>query len=115
MDYTWSYDDEPQQGSILFGWEVKKRLVTAVWVDSWHMGDRVMTCTGTADRRGAIVVRGSYAVRGSREWGWRTLIRPSPGRSIRMLMYNVSPPGKEELAVEATFANLVAQRGRQRE
>jgi hypothetical protein len=32
-----------------------------------------------------------------------------------MLMYNVSPAGKEELAVEATFANLVAQRGTQRE
>lgn len=115
MDYTWLYEAEPQQGSILFGWEIKKRLVTAVWVDSWHMGDKFMTCRGTADRKGAIIVRGSYAVRGSGEWGWRTLIKPSPGRSIRMLMYNVSPAGKEELAVDANFAKPVAQRDRQRD
>jgi hypothetical protein len=106
MDYTWSYDAQPQEGSLLFAWEAKKHLITAVWVDSWHMGDKLMMCKGAADRNGVIAVRGSYAVRGSRNWGWRTLIRPSPGRSIRMLMYNVSPRGKEELAVEATFAKL---------
>jgi hypothetical protein len=115
MDYTWSYDAEPQRGSILFGWQVKKGLVTAVWVDSWHMGDKMMACTGTADRKGVIVVRGSYAVRASREWGWRTLIRTSPGRSIRMLMYNVSPAGKEERAVDATFVKLAARRRMHRE
>jgi hypothetical protein len=104
MDYTWSYGAEAQEGSLLIGWEAKKRLITAVWVDSWHMGDKSMMCKGAADRNGVIVVRGSYAVRGSRNWGWRTLIKPSPGRSIRMSMYNVSPGGKEELAVKATFA-----------
>ena len=103
MDYTWGFDGEPQEGSLLFGYEQREDMVTAVWIDSWHMGDKFMICRGVAQGGGAIVVRGEYAAPSGPDWGWRTVIELGDGGSFRMVMYNVSPDGQEDLAVEATF------------
>jgi hypothetical protein len=103
IEYTWSYDGAPQEGLLLVGWENKARLVTAVWIDSWHMGDKFMICQGAVKKNGAVAVRGSYAIHSSPDWGWRSVIESRAGRSLRMLMYNISPDGKEDLAVEASF------------
>jgi len=45
--------------------------------------------------------RGSYAAPPGPDWGWRTVIEIPDDDSFRMVMYNVSPEGKEELAVNA--------------
>jgi hypothetical protein len=110
IDYTWSYHGQPQQGLLLVGCEDKARLVTAVWIDSWHMGHKFMICQGVVKKNGAIDVRGSYAVSGSPDWGWRTVIEPREDRSLRMLMYNISPDGRVDLAVDATFTKALAAR-----
>jgi hypothetical protein len=102
LDYTWSYGGKAQEGSLLFGWEKKRRVVTTVWTDTWHMGEKFMTCQGAAAKNGAVAVRGSYAVSTGPDWGWRTVIEPGEG-SFRLVMYNQWPDGKEELAVEATY------------
>lgn len=104
IDYTWEFDNEPQEGSLLVGYDTKEDLVTAVWIDLWHMGHKFMACMGVAQGDGTIVVRGSYSAPPGPDWGWRTVIEPGNGDSFRMIMYNVSPEGKEELAVEATYA-----------
>ena len=103
IDYRWTYDGDPQQGLLLVGCEGNARLVTAVWIDSWHMGDKFMICQGVVQKNGAIAVRGSYGVHSSPDWGWRTVIEAPDGCPLRMLMYNISPGGREDLAVEATF------------
>lgn len=115
MDYTWSYDGERQEGSLLLGYESKaRRAVTAVWIDSWHMGHQFMTCEGATERRGAVVVRGSYASPPGPDWGWRTVIEPGRGNALRLLMYNQAPDGKEELAVEAKFVRVPTRTKRRR-
>jgi hypothetical protein len=53
IDYAWGDRDKPQDGSILFGRDRTRGVVTALWVDSWHMSDKVMTCA-KAWRRAAI-------------------------------------------------------------
>jgi len=104
MDYTWSYQGKPQEGSLLFGFDVKADTVTVHWIDSWHMGDKVMECRGPRPNGGTISVRGSYSEPAGSEWGWRIEITPDGGRTLRLVMFNIWPDGeREELAVEASY------------
>jgi hypothetical protein len=51
----------------------------------------------------SIDVRGSYAAPPGPNWGWRTVIETPDDDSLRIVMYNVSPEGKEDLAVDAVY------------
>ncbi len=103
FDYTWGYRGSPQAGSMLFGYDSTTKSITAHWIDSWHMGDKAMACQGPAPGNGVLSVRGSYAAPPDPDWGWRIDVHPMEGRFIRLVMFNISPDGKEELAVEATY------------
>jgi hypothetical protein len=103
IDYTWGDRDKPEDGSILFGRDRERGVVTALWVDSWHMSDKVMTCEGPSTDAGSLEVRGSYAAPPGPDWGWRTVVETAEEDELRMLMYNLSPGGKEEPAVEASY------------
>lgn len=101
--YTWAFDGKPQDGLLLLGHETKEKTVKAVWIDSWHMGDRFMICEGGADDEGIVSVKGLYSAPPGPDWGWRTVVDPKDGNSFEIIMYNVTPDGEEELAVEATY------------
>jgi hypothetical protein len=100
LDYTWEYRGKPHEGSLLLGGD--SAMATGHWIDSWHMGDVVMALRGTTATDGSVSVRGSYAAPPGPDWGWRIDVVPAPDR-LRMVMYNISPDGHEELAVEATY------------
>jgi hypothetical protein len=100
--YTWLFDGEPQEGQLLFGYDPDGQTVDAVFVDSWHMGDKFMVLQGRLEADTAINVHGSYAVPSGPDWGWRIEVE-SGGDTMRMAMYNVSPEGEEFLGVEATY------------
>jgi Protein of unknown function (DUF1579) len=102
LDYTWDYQGEPQEGALLLGHERERNIVTAVWIDSWHMGAKYMACEGKVTD-GAISVRGSYAAPPGPDWGWRTVIEPRGADSFRLDMYNITPDGQAALAVEALY------------
>ena len=104
LDYTWAYQGAPQEGSLLIGHDAGAGVVTAHWIDTWHMGNKVMACQGAVEKNGAITVRGSYAAPPGPDWGWRTVITPDDGRALRVVMYNIWPEGREDLAVEATYS-----------
>ena len=53
---------------------------------------------------GSVSIQGSYAAPPGPDWGWRILIEPRQADSFWMVMYNISPEGREALAVEATYA-----------
>ena len=103
MDYTWAYHGTPQEGSLLIGFTSGPAVVTAQWIDTWHMGESVMSCHGTAEPDGSIIVRGTYAVPPGADWGWRIVLEPGDAGAVRLIMYNVDPDGHEELAVEADY------------
>lgn len=105
LDYTWAYRGSPQEGSLLIGYDKGASEATAHWIDTWHMGDKVMTCRGTAEPSGQISVRGSYAAPPGPDWGWRITITPH-GEALRMVMHNVTPEGQEEVAVEAEYERV---------
>lgn len=102
LGYTWAYDEVPQEGLLIVGQEPANDVITAVWIDSWHMGNAFMVCRGQAGVTGALDLRGTYAVESSADWGWRIVIVPS-NAALLIRMYNVTPGGEEFLGVEARY------------
>ncbi len=103
LDYTWAYQGRAQEGSLLLGSDADAGAVTAHWIDTWHMGDKVMACRGPAPDDATLSVRGSYAAPPGPDWGWRIDLTPAVGATLRLLMFNIDPDGREEPAVEATY------------
>ena len=104
LDCTWGYQGTPQEGSLLIGYDSTSQEVTAHWVDTWHMGDKVMACRGSAGDDGEITVRGTYAAPPGPDWGWRIVITPSGGDRLDIGMFNVTPDGRAQLAVESSYS-----------
>jgi hypothetical protein len=102
VDYTWSYQGQPQEGSLLIGFQRKAGMATGHWIDSFHNGDKVMACMGPAADDGTVSVRGSYAAPPEPDWGWRIDVTPG-GDTLRIIHHNVWPEGKEELAVDSSY------------
>lgn len=102
VDYAWSYQGKPQEGSIVFGADAEKGEVNAQWIDTWHMAQKAMSCSGPAES-GRLEVRGSYACPPGPDWGWRMEFRLTPGHALQILMFNVSPEGQAAPAVEASY------------
>jgi hypothetical protein len=104
IDYTWSYQSKPQEGSMLIACDSNAGgAVTIAWIDSWHMSEAMMISRGTVTSDGSIDARGSYAAPPGPDWGWRTAIQGDADR-LRVTMHNVTPDGLEELAVDATYS-----------
>jgi len=104
LDYTWEYENQPQEGSILWGHEGDSDTITAYWIDSWHVGDKVMVCRESDHDRSIISVLGGYSAPPGPDWGWRTTIEPTEDPTgFRMTMYNITPDGQEDLAIGVTY------------
>lgn len=97
--YRWSHEGSPQEGMIILGGDNKTDAINAAWTDSWHMAHQLMMCEGKEYADGRVSVNGFYKVEGHPDWGWRTEINPGES-SFTYKMYNVSPEGQEEIAVE---------------
>jgi Protein of unknown function (DUF1579) len=105
--YTWNHEGVPQEGLILLGHDQGDSAATAAWVDSWHMSAKVMSCRGAIDEQGEVNLRGSYEAPPGPDWGWRIVITPDAARELRLVMFNCSPEGAEELAVRADYRRVV--------
>ena len=101
--YTWIYQDRPQEGELLVGYQAEADVATVHWADTFHTGDTVMACTGTAGDDGGISVVGSYPAPSGPDWGWRIVVEPVGRESLRVVMHNVSPAGEVYPAVETTY------------
>ncbi len=100
IEYTWVFEEKPQAGILLIGNE--KDSIKAVWIDSWHNGDKFMNCEGTVEEN-SINLKGFYKVPDHPDWGWKTEITVQDENSFKIIMHNVTPEGEESLAVEADY------------
>ncbi len=107
IDYEWSFKGTPQEGMILLGLEAADQVATGHWIDSWHMSDVVMASRGSIDATGAVNLLGSYTAPPGPDWGWRTILSAPHQDSFQIIMYNITPEGREELAVEALYHRTV--------
>ena len=89
---------------MLVGCQDDGKVISAHWIDTFHMGRKVMACMGGLREDGTLDVRGSYTAPPGKDWGWRITVTANPGRELRIVMHNIDPQGKEELAVEAAHS-----------
>ena len=99
--YAWEIEGEPQEGLLVLN--QLGGIVAGSWFDSWHMANSSMTLTGEHEAGGSVSVSGTYPVRDGPDWGWRILLEPRDGTRLILRMFNVTPDGDEELAVETDF------------
>lgn len=102
LAYDWAYEGA-QEGVLLLGHDAEKNVATAAWIDTWHQSTRIMACTGSQDAANTFTLRGSFEVENSPDWHWRIAIAPVSDAELRMVMHNIPPDGKEDLAVRAEY------------
>jgi hypothetical protein len=102
LDYTWRWGGKPQEGSLLLGFDGEAEKLRGYWIDSWHQSARALLCEGPRPSGGQLSVRGSYPAPPGPDWGWRIAVARKP-RGLKMTMFNVTPDGQEEVAVEAAW------------
>ena len=79
LDQGWTYKGQPQQGTMLVGHDPKAGTASVHWADTFHMGRKVLACTGTLGDDGIIDVRGTYSAGAGPDWGWRIQLGGGPG------------------------------------
>jgi len=89
--YTWEFRGQPQSGVMVFSFDGD--AASAEWTDTWHAKQPIV-CPGhrTDDR---IEVVGTYGP----GWSWRTEVTLATADELLVEMFNISPDGKEEIAV----------------
>ena len=101
LNYDWSHESEAQSGVLIVGYE-EADAASAAWVDSFHMSARIMFCTGSV-AEGAATLTGSYAAPPGPDWGWRIALKLVAADELQIVMHNIWPEGKEDLAVQADY------------
>lgn len=102
LRYIWAEDGQSQDGVLLLG--QSQQELSAAWIDSWHMQDKMMQCAGTVQPDGTVSVIGHYTAPPGPDWGWRITLQPDSNEQFRLIMHNITPDGEEMLAVEAVFS-----------
>lgn len=104
IEYDWNHEEKSQEGLILLGTDKTSEKIITFWIDSFHLSDKYMVSEGNFDENGNPSLKGFYAVPGHPDWGWRTDFDFKGKDTFKITMYNVSPEGVEELAVEAVYS-----------
>ena len=102
LRYTWT-EGGPQEGLIVLGIAADGARASASWVDSWHMGHAMMACEGSL-QGDAVSVKGTYPAPPGPDWGWWIAIEPRGSDAFRFTMFNITPEGEEQPAVDAEYA-----------
>jgi hypothetical protein len=105
IEYDWTFEGQSQDGILLLSQEKESSKVSAVWLDSWHNGDKFMSLAGTITNN-LVELKGFYSVPDHPDWGWRLTILPGGEGSLKIEMFNVAPEGEEMLAVEWDYRRL---------
>jgi hypothetical protein len=103
VSYVWEFEGSRQEGLIIFNSGIGKAPTRANWLDSWHMRNDIMHCSGIRDKEGMVALLGSYSVPSSPNWGWRIELELSGSDDLELRMFNISPDCDETLGVLAHY------------
>ena len=112
IEYSWAYEDEPQNGTFAFSGSGSQ--LNAEWTDTWHSQDS-MALSG-AEQDGTVKVTGTYSAGDGPDWSWRTEFRMDARDKLNIKMYNILPDGlypdqaeRELLAVNMDLTRAPSQ------
>lgn len=101
--YSSAVDGEQQVGDETIMFNPVTNQCEISWIDSFHMNYGIMFSVGSLDENGFTVL-GSYDVEpNTPPWGWRTVYQMMDDNHLKISSFNVSPDGKEDLAVEIDY------------
>ena len=103
LNYDWMYEGKTEQGVLIACRKNSGDEATGGWTDSWHMSGAVMSLVGTGSDSKPLKLSGEYAVEGHPNWGWRLELSLTPNGQLSFKMFNISPEGDEEWAVDAIY------------
>lgn len=103
FNYNWNHENTLHEGLLLVGYDAKKEVANASWVDSWHSSAAPLALSGTIDEHGTTDLRGAYEVPNHPDWGWRIVIDAPEKDALQIVMYNVPLEAAEDLAVRADY------------
>ncbi|MEH6345320.1 MAG: hypothetical protein V7785_09555 [Bermanella sp.] len=99
LHYTWSYQDQSQNGKFTFS------EAGASWIDSWHQPEQAI-CSEVKDAKGLFTVEHIYNGSPSNGWAWRSKLSKRPDDSLVLQMTNITPWGEESRAVRMIFTSV---------
>ncbi|MCH8908963.1 MAG: DUF1579 family protein [Candidatus Heimdallarchaeota archaeon] len=97
------YSDQSQEGTLIVGFDSKRELVFASWIDRWHNSYGIMDCQGYVTDKNEIFFKGSYLVDTGPDWEWKTNIQVDEADKFTLKMYNIHPHLGEYLAVQVDY------------
>lgn len=102
--------DRAFSGHVIYGYDAYRRVMTAVWVDSFHLGDAMLLSEGPipGDPHEILNVVGAYVDRPSgQQWRWRTVVRMPDSSHLHIRAFNIAPDGREQPALETLLRRVV--------
>jgi hypothetical protein len=103
LRYTWEHENQVRDGMIWLRTVDGDGDVAVVWADAFHTGGDFMLCRRTPVAGALLAATGSYAAPPGPDWGWRIELYADRTDELRIIMYNIRPEGREDLAVEAVY------------
>ena len=107
--YTWTFEEQTQDGLLVLRLTEGDLPVDVFWLDSFHTGGGFMAFSRADDPSALVSVQGSYPAPEGPDWGWRIALHADAPDAFRMVMYNVMPGEPEMLAVEARYTRLAQE------
>jgi hypothetical protein len=103
LRYDWTHEGARHEGLLLVGEDASAGRCDAAWVDSFHNSHRMMPCSGPLTIDGVLRATGSYPAPEGPDWQWRVELSCGSGQRLLLRMFNITPDGREALAVEAWY------------
>ena len=104
-EYECRMQGQPEHGLAIYGHHLDEGMHEAAWIDTFHTGSAIQFGQGQPGAGGdAFDVFATYfAGAGEPRWGWRTTITQPDEDRLLIVMYNVTPAGEQEKAVEFDY------------
>lgn len=105
-EYEAKFMGETEHGVAIHGYHLDTKRYESAWIDSFHTGTQIMVSRGVP-KSTLHAVTGSYGGEDDGDTaGWRTEIELKSVDQLMIQMFNVTPQGRESLAVEFDYRRV---------